>query len=501
MSHATTTDVLICGAGAAGLTLAIDLARRGVRFRLIEKLPQPFAGSRGKGIKPRTQEIFEDLGVLDRVVAAGGIYPPDRDYLPDGTYQDSLVSAPAAPTSEEPYLIPLMVPQFLTETVLRERLAESGHGVEFGTELVGFEQDGERVTARLRSAAGDERIRAGYLVGADGGKSFIRHALGIGFPGKTLGVRAMVADCIVEGVGDEAWHRWGSGDMQRQIFLCPLRGTDMFQMQGPVPPTGEVDLSAAGLTRVLADRTGRSDIVVREVRWASVFAMHARMAEKYRVGRSFLCGDSAHIHPPTGGQGLNTSIQDAYNLGWKLAAVIAGAPAELLETYEQERRPVAADMLGLATELLQALRERGEMRRGREVQQLDFGYAGSGLSVNQPDRAPCLLLAGDRAPDAPMLGRAGQRIRAFELFKGSHWTLIGFDTPASASPRPRRNLHMHRIGERGDLVDSAGAFAAAYGVAHGDWVLVRPDGYVGAILPASCRQDLERYMQTVGLGR
>jgi 2-polyprenyl-6-methoxyphenol hydroxylase-like FAD-dependent oxidoreductase len=499
MDPASNIDVLISGAGAAGLTLAIDLARRGVSVRIIEKRSEPFAGSRGKGIKPRTQEVFEDLGVIDRVVAAGGVYPPDRDYQDDGSFKDSLVTDSGEVTSEEPYLIPLMVPQFLTEAILRERLLELGARVEFGHELTNFQQDSSGVTAQVNHASGGTQIRAQYLIGADGGRSFVRQALDIEFPGKTLGVRAVVADVIVDGVSDDVWHRWADGDMRRQIFLCPLRGTSMFQIQGPVPMEGEVDLSARGLTALLADRTHRTDIIVKEVRWVSDFQMNARLADRYRVGRVFLCGDSAHVHPPTGGQGLNTSIQDSYNLGWKLAAALQGAPASLLESYEEERRPIAADMLGYTTKLLDALKERGELRRGREGQQLDLGYAGSTIGFNNHQRDPALLAAGDRAPDAPMKGAAGQVVRAFELYKGHHWTLLGFKTDSADSPAPRRNLHIHRIGKFGDLRDSNEAFQTAYRVEPGDWVLIRPDGYIGAIVSSPQLEALDKYMRQFGL--
>jgi 2-polyprenyl-6-methoxyphenol hydroxylase-like FAD-dependent oxidoreductase len=197
MKKKFTADVLICGAGAAGLTLAIDLARRGVSFRLIDKMAGPFHGSRGKGIQPRTQEIFEDLGIIDRIVAVGGLYPPQREYREDGSFTESEVVEHGKPTPAEPYHIPLMVPQFLTEGVMRERLVELGHRVEFGCELIGLEQDQDGVTARLAGNAGGEVIRAQYLVGADGGRSFVRHELGIGFPDNTLGVRALVADPAV----------------------------------------------------------------------------------------------------------------------------------------------------------------------------------------------------------------------------------------------------------------------------------------------------------------
>jgi 2-polyprenyl-6-methoxyphenol hydroxylase-like FAD-dependent oxidoreductase len=219
-----------------------------------------------------------------------------------------------------------MVPQFLTERVMRERLVELGHQPEFGCELVGLEQDKDSVTVRLAGKAGEEVIRGRYLAGADGGRSFVRHALDIDFPGKTLGVRAVVADVLLAGVGRDAWHRFSEGSMERQLSLCPLAGTEMFQLQAPIPIEGDVDLSAEGLSKMVAERTGRDNIQIHSVSWASAFNMNARLADRYRAGRVFLAGDSAHIHPPTGGQGLNTSIQDSYNLGWKLAAVARGAP-------------------------------------------------------------------------------------------------------------------------------------------------------------------------------
>ncbi len=255
MTANSETSVLICGAGAAGLTLAIELARRGVPLRLIEKMNEPFNGSRGKGIQPRTQEIFEDLDIIDRVVAAGGLYPPQREYRDDGSYAESAVIEDVQPSPAEPYHLPLLVPQFLTEGVMRERLAEFGARVEYGCELVGFNQDEDSVTARIATAAGVETVHAGYLVGADGGRSFVRGTLGIGFPGKTLGIRAIVADVILTGIERDAWHRFNEGSMERQLSLCPLAGTDLFQIQAPVPLEGEVDLSAAGLSAMVTTRT------------------------------------------------------------------------------------------------------------------------------------------------------------------------------------------------------------------------------------------------------
>jgi hypothetical protein len=223
--------------------------------------------------------------------------------------------------------------------------------------------------------------------------------------------------------------------------------------------------------------------------------MNARLADRYRVGRVFLAGDAAHIHPPTGGQGLNTSVQDSYNLGWKLAAVLGGAPEKLLATYEEERRPIAAGMLGLTTRLLDESKQ-GRMQRGRETRQLDLGYPGTSLALQTRERKG--MRAGERAPDAPVRGAAGQPTRLFSLFRGPHWTLLGCETHrAAVAPRP--GLRIHIVGPNGDVVDDGGHFCDAYGLSPGDWVLVRPDGYVGANVRADESAALERYLGEVGV--
>jgi 2-polyprenyl-6-methoxyphenol hydroxylase-like FAD-dependent oxidoreductase len=497
MAETFDTDILICGAGAAGLTLAIELARRHLAFRIIEQLDSPFRGSRGKGIQPRSQEIFEDVGILDRVVAAAGVYPPQREYRDDGSFEESVAVEITDATAAEPYHIPLLVPQFLTERVMRERLAELGHSVEYGCALKSFTQDAAGVTAVVAKAHGENAIRVRYLVGTDGGGSFVRHALEIGFPGKTLGVRAVVADVMLEGLDRDAWHRFNEGSMEKQIALCPLAGTALFQLQAPVPLEGDVDLSAEGLTAMIANRTGRTEVIIRSVSWASAYNMNARLADHYGSGRIFIAGDAAHIHPPTGGQGLNTSLQDSYNLGWKLAAVLNGAPATLLDTYEEERRPVAAEVLGLATRLLGS-QKHGDRRRGREVHQLDIGYPQSSLAFEEPERKHGLL-AGDRAPDAPALGAGGQPIRLFNLFKGPHWTLLGYEVEGRHAFPARSGLHIHTVGAKGDIIDDAGHIRDVYGLATGDWVLVRPDGYIGAIVSSAETPALNSYLDRVGL--
>lgn len=493
MAHANDFDVIICGSGPAGLTLAIDLARRNVSFALIDKAPHPFIGSRGKGIQARTEEVYEDLGVIDKLVATGGIYPIPRNYMPEGPVDKPDGPRPE-PTPSEPYQIPLLVPQNLTERRLRERLAEFGHAPEYNCELVGFEQDADGVTARIATPHGEQVLRAAYLVGADGGSSFVRRAAGIEFPGKSLDVRSIVADVKVDGLSWEYWHRWGMGAPKQALSLCPLYGSDrLFQLMA-MAPDGDVDLSAEGLTAVVRKCSDRDDLVVTEVAWASVYTMQARLAEAFQRGRVLLTGDAAHCHPPTGAQGLNTSIQDAYNLGWKLAAVLDGAPESLLATYEEERRPIAEGVLRMTKQLLDAAKNRGESRRGREVSQLDLGYRDSSLSLAGTERDKGVS-PGDRAPDAPVTGAGGLPTRLFRLFQGTHWTLVGYEPGGSRIPEPRKGLHIHVVG--GDILDTGGHFQNAYGLSPQEWVLVRPDGYVAAV--SHDPGVIEAYLDGVGV--
>jgi 2-polyprenyl-6-methoxyphenol hydroxylase-like FAD-dependent oxidoreductase len=391
-----------------------------------------------------------------------------------------------------PYFIPLMIPQFLTEAVMRERLAELGHHVEFGTALVDFEQGAGDVRARVTAPHGEASIDARFLVGADGGRSLVRGALGVDFPGKTLGARAIVADVRLAGLDRDAWHQFNDGDMERLVMVCPLAGTDLFQVQAPIPLTGAPDLSAEGLERLIAERTGRTDIAVRSVSWSSAYAMNARLADRYRVGRIFLVGDAAHIHPPTGGQGLNTSVQDAYNLGWKIASVLKGAPDTLLDTSEEERRPIAADVLGLSTRLLERQREQGAMQRGRDTHQLDLNYRESSLSHDE-GRRPNGPAAGDRMPDAILAGAAGQPRRLFDVLTGPHWTLLLSNPVYRPVAVSREGLRVVTVGDEAEMRDPSRQLE----LADGNCILIRPDGYVAATFDAPKIDDIDGYLTRV----
>ncbi|MGW2325290.1 FAD-dependent oxidoreductase [Streptomyces sp. NPDC001700] len=477
-------EALIIGAGPAGLTLAIDLARRGVAARIVERGERLFPGSRGKGLQPRTQEVFDDLGVMDAVRAAGGPYPPMMGWEDGrrlGAFEMIVRTGPAPGT---PYHDIWMLPQWRTAEILYARLRELGGEVEFGAACTGLTQDADGVTARLAYADGSTgTVRAAYAVAADGGRSTVRKALGIGMAGETVDPHPLlVADVTLTGMDRDHWHVWqhAKGGV---LALCPLAGTDVFQAVAQYEDADATpDPAPEAVRRLITERTHLTEAEVGEVRWASPFRARAAMAERLRDGRVFLVGDAAHIHSPAGGQGLNTSVQDAYNLGWKLGAVLrGGADPVLLDSYEEERMPVAAGVLGISTRIHRAEAERaakagGEPRRTAEVHQLGLTYRGAALAVDQRQQETTLR-AGDRAPDAPCALPDGTPFRLFDAFRGPHVTVLALGGAEPPAPG-RASVRTYRVGGPApDLLDPDGHIRAGYGD-QGVFV-IRPDGYLG----------------------
>ncbi|HEY3684465.1 MAG TPA: FAD-dependent monooxygenase [Streptosporangiaceae bacterium] len=536
------TQVLIAGAGPTGLVLAIELARRGVPCQVVDAAAGICPGSRGKGLQPRTLEVFDDLGVLDAVRASGGDYPAVRAYAGREVVWEGRMSDVTAATPDVPYPNIWMIPQWRTEEILRARLAGLGVQVRQGAELTGCDAGPEGVTATLATASGEERVRAAYLVGADGGRSAVRALMGIGFAGETREAERMLfGDLRIDGLDHDYWHTWSpSPDRSDMLALCPLPGTDAFQLAA-ADPGDPFTPGHALLQELLTARTGRDDIRLREIVWLSRWRANMRMAERFRAGRVLLAGDAAHVHSPAGGQGLNTSVQDAYNLGWKLAAVIAGADPWLLGTYESERLPVAAHVLGISTDLhgQASTTGIGPAKRGPETQQLDIGYAGgplapihphpptqpatdptaatdpattTGAATATPEPAADAPRPGDRAPDAPGLRRAdGSAARLFDLFRGPHHTLLAFGPTAAQAAadlaRPYGDaVHPHLILTPGTpapppqiptATDTDGHAAKTYNIDTDTLILIRPDGYIGAITHPDTAPDLATYLHRV----
>ncbi|MEU3550759.1 FAD-dependent monooxygenase [Streptomyces longwoodensis] len=493
----TRTDVVIVGAGPTGLALGIDLARRGVDALVVERGGQLAPGSRGKGFQPRTMEVFEDLGVLDAILAAGGTYPVGmvwRDGRQLGEHRMFDPAEDGEPHSR--FTVPWMVPQWRTTRILHARLTELGGRVAFGREAVGVDQDTDGVTVRFASGA---PVRARYAVAADGGRSVLRRALGIGMTGETVDPDPiLVADVRVEGLDRGFWHLFppgeagrasearetggsgdpggpgesdGSGGRRGFLAICPLAGTEDFQLVAQFPGADGPDTSLEGIRKVVGERTHLAPESVTGVGWSSDFRPRAALADRFRAGRVFLAGDAAHVHSPAGGQGLNTSVQDAYNLGWKLAAVLTGAaPEALLDTYEEERRPIAAHILALSTAI-----HRDQARRGAATRQLGLGYRESSLAVADRE-IPGGVRAGDRTPDVQV---DGARLHA--SLAGPRWTLLAMGTRAPRTPEGVRVLSCPPVEPFG-----TGLY------------LVRPDGYVG--WTGTDPEGLAAYAARVGAG-
>jgi len=511
ISHGVDISVLIVGAGPTGLTLACDLARRGVDFRIVEKAPGYFAGSRGKGLQPRSMEVFDDLGVIHRILDCGRFHLPFRAY--DGTtiLGDRDLHEGRHPTPDVPYASTLLIPQWRVEEVLRGLMEQRGGRVELATELVAVEQHADYVTATLQNGDAQEQVRGKYLVAADGGRSFVRKSLQIGFEGETWkDERMLVGDVRVDGLDRNHWHSWPK-HKDGWVALCPLPSTEMFQLQAQVPAHEEGEASLETFQRIIDERTGRSDLKLYDPTWLSLYRANVRMVDRFRVGRVFLAGDAAHVHSPAGGQGMNTGIQDAYNLGWKLAAVLNGAKASLLDTYEEERLPVAASLLGITTRLhREAFNDKlKEMRRGPETLQLGLNYRDGPLS-RQDDPPATPLYVGDRAPDAPLLDHNGSLVRLFDIFRGPRFTLLSLgnhDFPGLDRIRERhcRTLQVHTI-DHGtsegtavdtDLIDDRGHVRDAYGGEDGALFLIRPDGYIGFIGGGKSIGSVESYLERI----
>lgn len=502
-------DVLIIGAGPTGLTLACDLARRGINVRIIEKAATAFRGSRGKGIQPRTLEVFDDLGVADQLLRAGAPYPPMKLHVSVLKLKWQMMK-PQQPTSYVLYPNVWLVPQWRTEEVLRNRLAELGQAVEWATEAVTMQQDAEGVVLQLLSNGVPATLRARYVVGADGGKSFVRKQLAVNFEGSTSQEgRMIVGDLQVEGLSRDAWHVWPQrkGGM---IGLCPLPHSNLFQLMMRIDPAeSDPALTETAIAQRWLAATGLKSIRLHSPTWLSVFRPNVRLAERYRVGRVFLAGDAAHVHTPAGAQGLNTGVQDAYNLGWKLARVLDGAPAALLDTYEEERRPVAAAVLELSSALFHSTTAGGlpKLKRGDKERQLLLNYRDSSLSIHSTGGQRLKIQAGDRAPDAICSSQTCGTTRLFDVFRGPHFTLLAFGAQAieavrALRPADTRQLKIctisphHRQPDIDDLADETGNARRAYGIGDEANVtfLIRPDGYVASVASADWQRATQSWL-------
>jgi 2-polyprenyl-6-methoxyphenol hydroxylase-like FAD-dependent oxidoreductase len=526
------TITLIVGAGPTGLTLAIELARRGVSFRIIDREAERTRSSRAIGTQARTVEVFRLMGIPETALE-----PAARPRALRFAERDRTL-ARIAFGDGTPGALPRLISmdESDTERMLEQRLEQLGGRVERRTQLLGFRVEGERVTATLQGPDATSELETRFLVGADGAHSTVRHEAGIGFAGAAYPQRFLLADLDIDwDLSHDEGHIWIGDD--GLVATIPLPGERRYRVIVPLSPgsaakeyESEAEIASEAET-LLRQRTGVTLRRIGDPVWASAFRIQRRQADRYRRGPVFLAGDAAHVHSPVGGQGMNTGIQDAFNLGWKLALAARNQAAPgLLDTYQAERQPIARSVLRgthLGTRLVLAqnplmrvVRERAvpaivgitPVRRRilAAISQLSIGYRGSSLSVDADDPAESRgwlrltapgLQAGDRVPDAMLIDtRGSEPVMLFDLI--SHgWTLLLLSGDGTM---PETIGSLERIARQvqdavGDavrsylvldtttksdasvtaLLDPDRAVSRVFAAGKGLAALVRPDGYLG----------------------
>ncbi|MEU5664444.1 FAD-dependent monooxygenase [Streptomyces longwoodensis] len=560
----TDTDVLVVGAGPVGLTLAAELRRHGVDCRVVDRLAVPQPHAKAIGIVPRTLEVWDSMGLVDRVLDEavphlGQIVHVDGKARP----QVELALPP-----EVPYPFATL-PQCTTERLLTEHLARHGTEVERPVELQAVDVRPDAVDAVLAHPDGrTERVSARYVVGCDGAHSFVRKAAGLTFDGDALPELYMIGDVELDwelpaGYSVRSVSLDRNGEMDDMLVCIPMGARrywlSMLRPDSPVAPaataTGTAPTAVPAVAALDEDPTTPDDTALGSgsgkgpdleqiqavldrlapevttastLRWSSAFRTSHRLVDRYRNGRLFVAGDAAHINPPIGGQGLNTGVQDAHNLAWKLALVVRGlAEEDLLDTYHAERRPVAQEMVDRTVQHARNVRQvgSGPLNGGDQAQlmlwrqaQLLVSYPDSPLTAAEEGNlgAEAGPAAGHRAPDCRGLvsDLAAYPRRLFDLLRTPRHVLLLFAGPehasgqgaaqleacASAAQRAAHGLldayfvtaadvpqDARPVGLRPSRVrDTAGEFRDAYAPRDGEAILIRPDGYVsGRFHPAA----------------
>ena len=504
------TDVLIIGAGPTGLTTAIELARRNIKVRIIESRTSPSTRSKALVVHARTLEFMDILGVADEMVRRG-YTSPGIDF--SSSAEKPLRANMYGLDTRFPFI--LVLPQAETEAILERRLNELGVEVERGRTLTDFKQTDAGVSSQIECLQeGEFEIESRYLIGADGSKSVVRKTLGLPFEGSSYGWTAFLGDVHLEGHHAEGGTEQHSND-RGLAFIVPFndgshRIVTIDRNYQNDSRTNELKLEELqeSISAIL-----EKPVQLSEPKWLTRWGASLRQAPQYRVGRVLLGGDAVHTHSPAGGQGLNTGVQDAFNLGWKLALVVEGtAPETILNTYNVERHKIGQKVLRTSDFLLKSLLLRQPLLRQLRsllfqlliplppVQRnLALNLSGLGISYETGKGE----LAGQRIPDMEFMTAEHELIRLYQLLSFPGYTLLLFIDPNEAQ---RERDKIDRLIEYADkrlqiqiilnnglpelhdfhantLVDYRGDLETKLGTKTGRRILIRPDGYVANDLP------------------
>ncbi|GEC07285.1 FAD-dependent oxidoreductase [Streptomyces spinoverrucosus] len=469
----TPHPIIVVGSGPTGLLLAGDLAHAGVPVTLLEKRPQGISNlSRAFGVHARTLEQLDARGLADPLIATGSTITELR------LFRRLSLDLSTLP-SRFPFL--LITPQYEVERLLERRAREFGVEFAYESEVVGLRQDDTGVDVDVRGADGTVVThRAAYVVGADGHRSAVRQALGLPFPGVSVIKSLFLADVRLAEKPDTVLTVNGAGDAFAMIASF---GDGWYRVMGwnrrrEVADDAPLDLDEV---KEVTRRALGTDYGMHDARWLSRFHSDERQVPQYGVGRVFLAGDAAHIHSPAGGQGMNTGLQDAANLGWKLAATLQGwAPQGLLDTYQTERHPVGKAVLRSSGGLVRLARAQSPVLRATRALVSAFANAAaparrkalaqiSGIGYRYPAPRGSHPLTGTRAPDAPL--NTG---RLYESLRTGHYLLI---TPAPYEPPATPHTNHLTVAHWTDTRRTT--------------LLIRPDAYIAWATDAATPATIE----------